>query len=280
MDTSPAPKFSAEDDDYNAAGYNDPPPPPRPSPTGGETKFTVVGTPANVPPPVAGGPVTHVAAGDKNVVVDVPYGSGRIVLVSDPYIVSNAGIGLVDNSTLALNLVAGGEAIAFDEYHQGYGTNNNQLARYFQGTPVIAIFLQLAALVALIFFSQSRRFARPLPESEPDRLSKLEYIAAMAELQQRTAAYDLAIENIYHDFRRRVSRLVGADNTTIKRPDLAKLVAERAKMPASEVDELMFKCEDIMHGEPTDRKETVELIKQLRIVEERLGMSRSARARI
>ncbi|MEP7211903.1 MAG: DUF4350 domain-containing protein [Acidobacteriota bacterium] len=270
------------DDSYEA---DEPPPPPKPAPTtasaNSDRKVTVNGPPAIVPSPAVGGPVIHVAAGDKNIVVDVPYGAGRIVVVSDPYIVSNAGIGLVDNATLALNLVSSGTgAIAFDEYHQGYGTNNNQLVRYFQGTPVIAIFLQLAALVALVLFSQSRRFARALPEDEPDRLSKLEYISAMAELQQRTSAYDLAVENIYNDFRRRVSRLVGADNTTVKRTELAKLVAERAKMPAAEVEELMFKCEDIMHGEPTGRKETLELIKQLRAVEARLGMSRVARAKI
>jgi hypothetical protein len=246
------------------------------------------GRPAPPPPPPAaavtgpvGGPVVHVASGEKNLVVDVPYGSGRIVLVSDPYIVSNAGIGLVDNATLGLNLVAGRDGIiAFDEYHHGYGTNNNQLMRYFAGTPVVAIFVQLGALVLLLLVSQSRRFARPLPDSEPDRLSKLEYISAMAELQQRTAAYDLAVENIYNDFRRRVSRLLGVDNITVKRPELAKLVAERAKMPVAEVDEVMFKCEDLMHGEPTGRKETVELIKRLREVEQRLGLSRVTRARI
>jgi hypothetical protein len=58
-------------------------------------------------------------------------------------------------------------------------------------------------LIGLIFFSQSRRFARPLPPDEPNRLSKLEYVAAMAQLQQTTKGYDLAIENIYTDFRRR-----------------------------------------------------------------------------
>ena len=251
----------------------------RPNGTKGD-EFTVTGSPGDVPSPAAVGPMLHVAAGDKNLVVDVPYGLGRIILLSDPYVISNAGIGLVDNATLALNLVSGGGPIAFDEYHQGYGTNNNQLVRYFEGTPVIAIFLQLAALVALVLFSQSRRFARPLPDIEPDRLSKLEYISAMAELQQRTAAYDLAIENIYHDFRRRASRFVGADNTVVKRPELARLVAERAKLPAAEVDELMFKCEDVIHGEPTDRKETLELLRQLRELESKLGLGRASRAKI
>jgi hypothetical protein len=45
------------------------------------------------------------------------------------------------------------------------------------------------------------RFARALPANEPNRLFKLEYVSAMAELQRRTKVYDLAIENIYNEFR-------------------------------------------------------------------------------
>lgn len=238
-------------------------------------------TPMVAPAVAVGGPVVHLAAGDRNIVVDVSYGSGEIVLVSDPYIVSNAGIALVDNAILATNLVTGrGGPIAFDEYHQGYGVNNNRLFRYFEGTPVIAIFAQLALLIALVLFSQSRRFARPLPDAAPNRLSKLEYVSAMAELQQRTDAFDLAMENIYNDVRRRISRLVGVDNTTVKRPELAKLVAERAKMPIAEVEDLLFKCEDIIHGEPTNKRQTVELIGRLRTIEEKLGVTRASRAKI
>ncbi len=83
--------------------------------------------------------------------------------LSDPYIVSNAGIGLVDNAQAAINIVtAGGGIIAFDEYHQGYGATENEFFAYFAGTPVIAIGIQLILFVGLLFFTQSRRFARPL----------------------------------------------------------------------------------------------------------------------
>lgn len=81
----------------------------------------------------------------------------------------------------------------------------------------------------LIFFTQSRRFARPLPEIEPNRLAKLEYVSAMTEILRRTKAFDLAIENIYTEFRRRVARLVGVDNFTTSYEDLVGLIAERGK---------------------------------------------------
>lgn len=229
----------------------------------------------------AAGPVVHLEGGNKAYLVDISYGSGKIVYLSDPYIVSNAGINLVDNSQLAINIVSSPNGIiAFDEYHHGFGTSNNRLFQYFAGTPVIAIFAQLAILAGFVFFSQSRRFGRPVPEPEPDRLSKLEYVSAMAELQERTRAFDLAIENIYTDFRRRTARLLGVDNYTVTRKDMARLIAERTKLDPNDVEDVMFQCEDIMHGEPTNKKEVLTLMGRLRAIEDKLGLKRTGRSRI
>ncbi|HEY0460950.1 MAG TPA: DUF4350 domain-containing protein [Pyrinomonadaceae bacterium] len=224
-------------------------------------------------------PVVHLDADGRNLLVDVPYGAGQIVFLSDPYVVANGGINLVDNAQLAINVVASREGIiAFDEYHQGYGANSNRLFEFFAGTPVVPIFIQLALLLALVFFSQSRRFARAVPEPEPSRLSKLEYVSAMAELQQRTKGYDLAIENIYTDFRRRVSRLVGVDALNVRRQDLALLIVERLRDEnPGELEELMQRCEDVMHGDATGKKEVLRLTTRLREIENKLGLQRRKR---
>ena len=220
-------------------------------------------------------PVVHLANDQKNLLVDVPFGLGEIVFLTDPYIVSNGGINSVDNAQLAVNVVTSRQGIiAFDEYHQGYGSNKNSLLGYFAGTPLTAFLLQFTALIAVVLYTQSRRFARPLPENEPNRLSKLEYISAMAQLQQRTKAFDLAIENIYTEFKRRTARLVGVDNFTTSRQDLAKLIAERANLNYDEIENLMFKCEDIIYGEPTDKREVVQITSRLRSLEEKLGLLR------
>ncbi|CAN5138792.1 hypothetical protein BH20ACI1_BH20ACI1_08020 [soil metagenome] len=225
-------------------------------------------------------PVVHLANNEKNLLVEVPFGSGKIVFLTDPYIVSNGGINLVDNAQIAINVVASREGIiAFDEFHQGYGANNNSLPAYFEGTPLTAMILQFAVLIGVILYTKSRRFARPLPENEPNRLSKLEYVSAMAELQQRTKAYDLAIENIYTDFRRRTARLVGVDNFTTSRHDLAKLIAERTEINFDEVENLMFKCEDIIRGEPTNKREILQITSRLRELEEKLGLQRRKRGK-
>ena len=225
-------------------------------------------------------PVVHFASGSKNLLVEAPFGEGKIIFLADPFIVSNGGIGLVDNAQLAINILTAGDSqIAFDEYHQGYGANNNKFLEFFEGTPVVAIFLQGVVLVGFIFFSQSRRFARAVPMSEPDRLSKLEYVSAMAELQERTSSFDLAIENIYTEFRRRTARLLGADNYTAQYDDLAKLIAERTGLEAARVADTLFKCEEIIRGEPTNKREIVKLTSDLRAIEAKSGLSRSIRKR-
>ena len=226
-------------------------------------------------------PVVHFAAGEKNLVVDAPLGNGRVVYLADPYVVSNGGIELVDNAQLAINLVAAGAGmVAFDEYHHGYGNDGNRLLQFFAGTPVIAIFLQAGILIAFVFFSQSRRFARPVPEVEPDRLSKLEYVAAMAELQARTNAYDLAIENIYHEFRRRITRFFGLDNYLAKTSEIAALIAERAGLDKPGVLQTLHQCEEIIRGEPTNKREVLRLAEALRSMEQKLGMTRTGRTSV
>ena len=242
-------------------------------------KIGEIDTADSAPPEeIPKGPVIHLSNRDKDILVDVPFGNGRIFLLSDPYIVSNAGIKLVDNATLGLNLATNGGTIAFDEYHQGFGSENTFM-RYFAGTPVPALLAQAILLVLLLLWTQGRRFARSLPMPAKDRRSKLEYIGAMADLQQSTRAYDLAIENVYTQTKRNMTRLVGADNTVSKK-QLAEAVAERSGFEAKDLYILMSKCEDIIYGEPTNSRETMNLISQLRVLEEKLGLSRTKTSKV
>lgn len=284
----------AREDEEEDPGESAPPAPTSFRQTNGANSTRQFQTPKPVAPPKAviqeepeevrftlPAPLVHLASDKKNILADFTHGEGRIVYLTDPYIVSNGGITLVDNAQLALNVISsGGGLIAFDEYHQGFGGNKNELLAYFAGTPLVPVILQLSLLIGLIFFSRSRRFARALPEDEPNRLSKLEYVAAMAELQQRTKAFDLAVENIYTDFRRRVARAFGVDNFTTSRADLAQMIAERLPSEdAGAIDRLMHKCEDVSHGEKTNKKEVLELAGRLRELEEKLGLQRRKKTR-
>jgi hypothetical protein len=219
-------------------------------------------------------PVVHLASRDKNILVDYKYGAGRIVVLSDPYIVSNGGIGLVDNLKLASNVVGNDGLIAFDEYHQGYGASGNSFVNYFQGTPIPALFAQFGLIVILLLYTQGKRFGRPLPLANPDRRSKLEYVGAMAELQRSTRAYDLAIENIYGRVRRELARFAGVDNLTTSAADLADRVAERSNINRLALQHLLRDCEDAIHGAPLSQKEALALAAKLRELEQQLGFQK------
>jgi len=222
-------------------------------------------------------PVVHLTAAKTVVLLDYRYGKGRIVLLSDPFIVANAGIGLQDNLQLAINLLSTSEGlIAFDEFHQGRAATHNPFVSYFEGTPVLAICGQLVLLILLILWTRGRRFARPLPLPRVDRRSSLEFVASMAELQQRARAFDLAIENIYSRTRRVLARYAGVDYNS-PRTEIAARVAARSTLSAHQVETLMRQSEEAINGEAISERQSIQLVKRLREVEAALGLRMRSR---
>ena len=217
-------------------------------------------------------PVVHLRHERGALLVDYPYGAGRVVLLSDPFIVANNGIGRADNIFLGLNVVAGGGGlIAFDEFHQGRAATHNALFQYFSGTPVMAICAQLALIGVAIVWSRGRRFARPLPLPQVDRRSKLEFVASMAELQQRARAHDLALENIYARVRRVLVRYAGLSNSS-PRTEIARRVSMRSGIDQQELETLMRNCEDTINGAATSGRDTLRMAQRLREIESKLGL--------
>ena len=222
--------------------------------------------------PISLSPVVHVANAEGPLLVDYSYGQGRIVVLSDPYLVSNGGIGLKDNLQLAINaLTTSGGLVAFDEYHQGRGATRNAFAAYFSGTPVLAIGAQCILLVLLILWTRARRFARPLPLVQIDRRSSLEFVASMAELQERSRAFDLAIENIYSRTRRVLARHAGLDYNS-PRAEIARRVASRSTLDGYRLETLMRQCEETINGAPINWRQSIDLVRRLREVELSLGL--------
>jgi hypothetical protein len=237
------------------------------------------GVEADVAPPQLSAPIFHVSDERGALLVDFVRGRGRVVVLSDPFIVANGGISRADNLQLALNIItgAGGDGlIAFDEFHQGHGTTRNQFAAYFAGTPVLAMCAQLFLIAAAVVWTRGRRFARPLPAPRVDRRSKLEFVASMADLQQRARAFDLAIENIYGRTRRALARYGGSD-VSAPRAAIAAAVAARSGRNRDEIESLMRECEDAINGEPITPRQSLALAARLRELERALGIRMRAR---
>jgi len=222
-------------------------------------------------------PVVHIGDSKGTLLIDYPHGQGRIILLSDPYIFSNGGISLKDNLQLAINMLARGEGmIAFDEYHQGRGVTGNALVSYFAGTPVLPMLWQIVLLILLVVWTRSLRFARPLPLPQIDRRSSLEFVASMAELQQRARAFDLAIENIYMRTRRALTRFAGMDYNS-PRSQIASRVAARSSLESQPLETLMRQCEEAINGAPVTERQTLQLVRRLREVELILGLRMRSR---
>jgi len=247
--------------------------PPRPADSGVGPGVTIADSSSSSSP----APVVHLMAAKTVVLLDYPHGQGRIVLLSDPFIVANDGIGLKDNLQLAINLLSTSDGlIAFDEFHQGRAATQNPFVSYFAGTPVLAICGQLALLILLVLWTRGRRFARPLPLPKVDRRSSLEFVASMAELQQRARAFDLAIENIYSRTRRVLARYAGVDYNT-PRSEIAARIAARSTLGAHQVETLMRQSEEAINGEPISERQSIQLVKRLREVEGALGLRMRSR---
>jgi len=261
-----------------------------PSPTADESEAEWESTeetppPVSAPPPAAAqgtsdtAPVAHVADAEGALLIDYAYGSGRVVLLSEPYVIANGGILLKDNLALAINMLGGPQMsglIAFDEYHQGRGITRNAFASYFAGTPVLPLAGQLVLLVLVVLWTNGRRFARPLPLAQVDRRSSLEFVASMAELQERSRAYDLAIENIYTRIRRVLARHAGVDYNS-SRSEIAERIAERSTIDRNELETLMRQCEEAINGEPINARQSMHLVKRLREIERDLGLRMRSR---
>jgi hypothetical protein len=222
-------------------------------------------------------PVVHLSSSSAVVLLDYPHGRGRIVVLSDPFIVANGGIALKDNLQLAINLVSNSDGvIAFDEFHHGHGVAQNAFASYFAGTPVLAICGQIVLLILLMVWTRGRRFARPLPLPVVDRRSSLEFVASMAELQHRAQAFDLAIENVYSRTRRVLARYAGVDYNS-PRSNIAQRVADRSRLNAHQLETLMRQSEDAINSGTISERQSIHLVKRLREVEASLGLRMRSR---
>ncbi|MGE0130631.1 MAG: DUF4350 domain-containing protein [Blastocatellales bacterium] len=213
-------------------------------------------------------PVVHLGDGDGAVLVDFAYDKGRVIFLSDPFVVANNGIARGANLTLVMNILhsigAPNRTIFFDEFHHGYRSESNPLINYFRGTPVPWLILQGVLLSLLILYAHGRRFARPLPLPQVDRHSPLEFVGSMANLQQAVRARELALENIYPRFKVNLCRRLGLSARAQKDEIIAG--ARRRQLPISEIElrQTLTDAELTLAGEQIDDARLVTLVTRMR----------------
>ena len=136
------------------------------------------------------------------------FGSGDLILVSDPWIFTNEWIGKDDNSVLAVRL-AGGGSVVFDEYVHGFGTGQG-----IQGIGAalvrIGIVGVLAALVAMWAVGKrigpAEQTERALP---PPRAAYLDAMAITVAKARDESAFTRLHGRAVHHLKRIGRRYVG-----------------------------------------------------------------------
>ena len=223
--------------------------------------------------------VVHIEDESGPVVADAKFGRGRVICASEPFIASNNGIDAGDNLILILNLLKTRPAgrIAFDEYHHGYnsramiGGASRGLIAYFRGTPVPWMVLQGLFIGLLIVYTVGRRFASPLPARRERRTTNLEFVSSMANIVRLARATDLAMSNIYSEFRRCLCRYAGVSTKT-DTPSLIAIVAKKAKLSERDLRHLLARCERVAAGGKVSDSELHNLTIRLRQIESDLKL--------
>ncbi len=258
------------------------PPPPPPAPTK-QSSPTPQAAPDTVEPLAElygdlSTPVVHLGDSKGAVLAEFEYGAGRILFLSDPFVIANNGIARGANLNLVLNLMEalGGtkQKIFFDEFHHGYRSQGNALMNYFRGTPVPWVFAQLLFVAVLLAYSYGKRFARPLPMPQADRHSPLEFVSSMASLQQAAQARDLALENIYPRFKTRLCRTLGLPATATPTAIIARL-QRRVQTTASKAELLSIfsTSERALQGERLDDQQLIDLVAAMRRITAQLKLA-------
>lgn len=262
-------KFELPDiEEEEAAAIATPSPTATPSPVPAESAEQ----PEDRCDPFLYAPVIHLGDKDGAVLADFRYCKGRLIFLSDPFVIANNGIARGSNLTLAMNLVralSAGEngqrrKIFFDEFHHGYRSQINPLVNYIKGTPVPWLLLQGLLLSLLIAFSFGKRFARPLPRPQIDRHSPLEFVGSMANLQQVARARDLALENIYPRFKAALCRRLGLSSRAKTEDIIASLRRQNLKIDEIEVRQTLSDAEVTLAGEKIDDAQLVKLVVKMR----------------
>lgn len=217
----------------------------------------------------------HIGDDQAAVLADAQVGKGRVVLLTDQFVVANNGISQADNVILTLNLIEGRPPgpIAFDEYHHGYGAASASagLMSYFRGTPVPWMMAQAGLLAALVVYSYGRRFGRPIPLRQERRTTNLEFVSSMANITRLAQASDLALENIYSEFRRHLCRFSGMPSR-IQNVRLAAAAARRSGLDERELAGLLSRCEGIASGAHVSESELLKLVTRIREIESKTGL--------
>lgn len=160
----------------------------------------------------AGGGIPLAADGENTYVLWKAVGSGELICVTDPGLITNRSVGRGDNLIFLLNAAGAFDeprAIFIDEYHHGFGAERP--VRIAAAQSRTAAYLswpaaQLALFTVLLLAALGKRFAAPRPLPVPSPRALAQTVAAAAAIYRRAAARKTVFAHLYAGLKRRITR--------------------------------------------------------------------------
>jgi hypothetical protein len=146
------------------------------------------------------------------VLLTFPQGSGRVVLSTLTYPLTNAGLKETGNPEWALNIASfapPGGTIWFDEWHHGVrgGGADRGLAHWLRNAPAGNALIYAALVTFITLVLSGRRFGRPVPlPQETARRAPVEHINAVANLSRRAGHRRPVLQAYHHRLKRELGQ--------------------------------------------------------------------------
>jgi hypothetical protein len=121
-------------------------------------------------------------------VLEQELGKGRVVLVADATVLSNAWLDKGDAAPFAVDLVRSYGVPRFDEREHGLRAEGSAL-RYLLTSPAVLPFLGLTLVGLLFAWRGAAAPPRAVPEHDPNPPTLDDYVGSLAELYARTGNY-------------------------------------------------------------------------------------------
>ncbi len=154
----------------------------------------------------------HIIAGNADGAVALAYtlGKGQVIVLPDPGVITNSRIDKSDNVIFLMNVIRAvrPEKIWFDE-SGGLGPAQRPDQTVKVNDTVVIAGIQAALALLLIFIYWGRRFGRPVPLPSWEEGAAASYVDVMANVFRQGQAREIALDNIFTGFWRRLSGSLG-----------------------------------------------------------------------
>lgn len=199
--------------------------------------------------------------GDKAMAVTVTLGQGRIVWLSSPVPLSNAGLQAQGNAEFLGNVLAvtGSQRVLWDLY---FSENAPGKRSPFKTPALLAAGAQLLFIFGLVVWTNSRR-SGPVRafNTAPEPMSQMEFVKTLGSLYESAEATNVAVQIAYARFAFLASRRFGLASTDVN--NIGEAVAAALGEPQREVVDFLTECDNIQHHGQLTQPEAIERVQRL-----------------